>query len=432
MMAETMVGWLLLEAAVIAEAAAAKLPADHPDRAFYDGKRFAAQYFAHNVLPAVVAEGAADRARGPHARSTCRSPRSRRAEPGRWRYRRPGWNWAWPRRSLGVASLWYASGPGRTPASSPRHSSLCPLRSADRQGESNNPRHDSGACAVGAAGPRRRSGSRRGARRDRSDDRGGRRHVESLADGGGVVGRPALRAARDAARPRPARHPGGRRFAVGVRRVRSARGIARSRSDTGRCSRPVPSAACSGSRSASDGAIWVVGEAGYAARVLGQRPRASRCRDRRRGWRASTRVRDEIVMLGGDGMVRAVARGQGRGRAVWRDHAADGARDHRQGHVGRGRRRRLRRALARRHVVLAGRRGGATSISRRSACCPTARLAIVGDRGQLLRVDRRRRGPGVAIANDVGLAHLWSIERFGGGALIGGDERRDPQARAGG
>jgi alkylation response protein AidB-like acyl-CoA dehydrogenase len=56
MMAETTVGWLLLDAAVIAEAAAAKLPADHPDRAFYDGKRFAAQYFAHNVLPNVVAK----------------------------------------------------------------------------------------------------------------------------------------------------------------------------------------------------------------------------------------------------------------------------------------------------------------------------------------------------------------------------------------
>jgi alkylation response protein AidB-like acyl-CoA dehydrogenase len=56
MMAETTVGWLLLDAAVIAEAAAAGLPADHPDRAFYDGKRFAALYFAHNVLPGVAAK----------------------------------------------------------------------------------------------------------------------------------------------------------------------------------------------------------------------------------------------------------------------------------------------------------------------------------------------------------------------------------------
>jgi hypothetical protein len=56
MMSETVVGWLLLEQAVIAEAAASKLPADHPDRAFYEGKRYAAQYFAFNVLPTVVAK----------------------------------------------------------------------------------------------------------------------------------------------------------------------------------------------------------------------------------------------------------------------------------------------------------------------------------------------------------------------------------------
>jgi alkylation response protein AidB-like acyl-CoA dehydrogenase len=53
MMSETVVGWLLLDAAVIAEQAAAKLPADHPDRAFYTGKVFAAKYFAQNVLATV-------------------------------------------------------------------------------------------------------------------------------------------------------------------------------------------------------------------------------------------------------------------------------------------------------------------------------------------------------------------------------------------
>ena len=54
MMSETVVGWLLLEQAVIADAAGQKLAADHPDRAFYDGKRYAAQYFAFNVLPTVA------------------------------------------------------------------------------------------------------------------------------------------------------------------------------------------------------------------------------------------------------------------------------------------------------------------------------------------------------------------------------------------
>ena len=56
MMAETTIGWLLLEQGVIAEAASAKLAAEHPDRAFYAGKRYAAQYFAQNVLPGVVAK----------------------------------------------------------------------------------------------------------------------------------------------------------------------------------------------------------------------------------------------------------------------------------------------------------------------------------------------------------------------------------------
>jgi alkylation response protein AidB-like acyl-CoA dehydrogenase len=54
MMAETTIGWLLLEAAVIAEAAAAKLPEAHPDRAFYAGKRYAAQFFAANNLATVA------------------------------------------------------------------------------------------------------------------------------------------------------------------------------------------------------------------------------------------------------------------------------------------------------------------------------------------------------------------------------------------
>jgi hypothetical protein len=58
MMAETVLGWLLLEAAVIADAAAKRLPADHPDQAFYAGKKFSAQYFAANVLPLVAAKAA--------------------------------------------------------------------------------------------------------------------------------------------------------------------------------------------------------------------------------------------------------------------------------------------------------------------------------------------------------------------------------------
>ncbi len=56
MMSETVIGWLLLDAAVIADAAAGKLAEGHADRAFYAGKVFAAQYFARNVLPGVLAK----------------------------------------------------------------------------------------------------------------------------------------------------------------------------------------------------------------------------------------------------------------------------------------------------------------------------------------------------------------------------------------
>jgi alkylation response protein AidB-like acyl-CoA dehydrogenase len=52
MMSETTLGWLLLEQAIIA---LEKLPtASNADKAFYEGKRYAAQYFAHNLLPNVL------------------------------------------------------------------------------------------------------------------------------------------------------------------------------------------------------------------------------------------------------------------------------------------------------------------------------------------------------------------------------------------
>ncbi len=53
MMSELTVGWLLLEGAVVAEEAKAKAAADHPDRAFYEGKLQAALYYARNILPGV-------------------------------------------------------------------------------------------------------------------------------------------------------------------------------------------------------------------------------------------------------------------------------------------------------------------------------------------------------------------------------------------
>ena len=56
MMSEATVGWLLLDQAVIALDAQAKLSPDHPDRAFYEGKKFAALHFARNALADVPAK----------------------------------------------------------------------------------------------------------------------------------------------------------------------------------------------------------------------------------------------------------------------------------------------------------------------------------------------------------------------------------------
>ena len=51
-MSELAVGWLLLEQAAIA---LEKIPeASATDKAFYEGKRYAAVYFAQNVLPFVA------------------------------------------------------------------------------------------------------------------------------------------------------------------------------------------------------------------------------------------------------------------------------------------------------------------------------------------------------------------------------------------
>jgi hypothetical protein len=56
MMARLSVGWLLLEAAVTAEAAQGKPGVSEADRAFYEGKKQAGLWFARNELPKVEAE----------------------------------------------------------------------------------------------------------------------------------------------------------------------------------------------------------------------------------------------------------------------------------------------------------------------------------------------------------------------------------------
>ena len=54
MMSELAIGWLLLDGAEIALRSMEGLPEDSPDRAFYEGKRYEAIWFATNVLPSVA------------------------------------------------------------------------------------------------------------------------------------------------------------------------------------------------------------------------------------------------------------------------------------------------------------------------------------------------------------------------------------------
>jgi hypothetical protein len=55
MMSQLTVGWLLLDAGVRASAKLKEMPATHPDRAFYEGKKYSALWYGRNVLPQVEA-----------------------------------------------------------------------------------------------------------------------------------------------------------------------------------------------------------------------------------------------------------------------------------------------------------------------------------------------------------------------------------------
>jgi len=53
MMSQLAIGWLLLEAGMIAEGAGKDYPPEHPERVFYEGKKASALWYARNVLPTV-------------------------------------------------------------------------------------------------------------------------------------------------------------------------------------------------------------------------------------------------------------------------------------------------------------------------------------------------------------------------------------------
>jgi alkylation response protein AidB-like acyl-CoA dehydrogenase len=54
MMSEVVVGWLLLDQAVIADKAVKNVAADHPDHGFYLGKIASAKFYARNILPSAA------------------------------------------------------------------------------------------------------------------------------------------------------------------------------------------------------------------------------------------------------------------------------------------------------------------------------------------------------------------------------------------
>jgi len=169
---------------------------------------------------------------------------------------------------------------------------------------------------------------------------------------------------------------------------------------------------------APDGAVWVVGDAGYAGRVLGERTSLLDFGTTAR--LASIHVvQGEIVVLGGDGNVYR-----------WREGGVT--------KVATGATKPLTALTVTKHGtwVLTG-DGGFVARSpdgtwftrvranvdvdlEAVATLADGRVVAVGDRGiALASADDGRTW----VTLDTKLtAHLWSVERFGGGALIGGDD----------
>jgi suppressor of fused len=167
-----------------------------------------------------------------------------------------------------------------------------------------------------------------------------------------------------------------------------------------------------------DGAIWVVGDKGYAARVLGPRPVPVDLGTDVRLSRVIA-VRDEIVALGFDGKLR---RWQGGKVSV----VACGASKPLTG-----------LAVTPRNTWIAVGDGGfiarspdgqwyskvasGTDVDLEAIrTLADGRIVIVGDRGHMLLSadDGRTWKP---LASSLGAVHLWSLARFGNGLLIGAE-----------
>jgi photosystem II stability/assembly factor-like uncharacterized protein/tetratricopeptide (TPR) repeat protein len=168
----------------------------------------------------------------------------------------------------------------------------------------------------------------------------------------------------------------------------------------------------------ADGALWVVGDQGYAARVLG--PRARRVDLGTAACLTSVHaVRDEIVALGYDGLIRRWRAGEVAAVPCGATRPLTGLAITNQGTW----------------VVVGGRGFIARSPDGQQysrvkagvdfdleAICvvPDGSLVAVGGRGTILRSDDDAR-TWREVPHQLGDHHLWSIGRFGEGVLIGGD-----------
>ncbi len=169
---------------------------------------------------------------------------------------------------------------------------------------------------------------------------------------------------------------------------------------------------------ASDGAVWVVGDHGYAARVVDERIERVELGTRAR-LAAVYALRDEVVVLGCDGVMY-----RRRGDAVSR--IVTGATTPLTG-----------LAVSKLGTWLLVGDGGFIARSPDGAwwsrvksgveidleaigSCADGTLVVAGDRGIILvSSDDGRQWQTVPTALT---AHLWSVERFGAGVLIGGDD----------
>ncbi len=168
---------------------------------------------------------------------------------------------------------------------------------------------------------------------------------------------------------------------------------------------------------APDGAVWVVGDAGYAARVLGERPERVDLGTTAR-LTAVYALCDEMIVLCGDGALRRWRDGHTTTVATGAKQALTAFTTTRQGTW-----------LVIGDAGFVARSPDGAWFSRAAsgvqidlegvATLADGRLAIIGDRGHVLvSSDDGRTWKSVETSTT---AHLWSIERFGGGVLIGGD-----------